>query len=204
MARSAARRPLSEQPIPAPASVSVAVAPVVGTGQHIVPTEAEDEERRVFIEGLFLAGAPTSRIIQLACAPPRIDSDGVKRGGLGITKQLARHYLAELRSFHALFASEADNTRRTDQLARLRNDMMRMRSEKKVPYATVGTHEKLIAEIEGNLAPRRLQVELHAVPDALAAAVAGWSADDVERMVAEELEREKRLAAIETTASPIE
>ncbi len=203
MARNPRLRPPELPPVQ-PAAPSVALAPTVGTGQLLHPTEAEDEERRQFIEGLFLAGAPYTRIVQLATQPPVLGPDGKRTGGgLGIGKGLVKHYLAELRQTHALFAAESEKTKRSDQLARLRNHLMRMASATKPPWASIQSTEKLIAEIEGNLAPRRLQVELHAVPDALAAAVAGMTPADIERQIAEELEREKKLAAIDTTASSV-
>ena len=172
------------------------------------PVEVSDEERverLAFVESLYLAGMPTQRIVTLCMRPFGRDVGG-NLTGLGLGNRAVRELVTQVRTAYLDDFKAREATRRTDQLARLHNDLARMRSSGKVPWSTVATTEKLVAEVEGNLAPRRFEVGVQALPDALTQALASqFSTDEaVQLALAEERERERRLRAIETTgeASP--
>lgn len=187
------RRPHALPPgLPADGPRHVAFAPPTGLGGAPPSTPAQLAERRAFVEPLWLAGTPAAQIVDFA-----------NKQGKGWTAQQVRNTLAELRSEYAADYADRETTRRTDQLARLHRHLALMSSTRPVPHSAIATTEKLIAEIEGNLAPRRLQVEQRAVPDALAAVCAGMSEAEVERLLAEERERELRLGAVETTGAAL-
>ncbi len=147
------------------------------------------EERRQFVDNLVRAGATTDQIARLAQRQFGIERRTVDRLLVDLKKLLREELLA------------ADS--KVEQLARLRNDLLKMRTMTKQPHAAIVATEKLIAEIEGNLAPRKLQHDFKgAVPDALAAALSGMTAEDLEALAQEQLELEKKAAAIDTTAEP--
>lgn len=156
-------------------------------------------ERYQFIESLLLSGMTNSRVIAACVQPYAKDENGLLMG-LGIGPDQVVPICTEIRKRWQDDYKAREATRRTDQLACLQNDLARMRSQSTVPWSTVGVHEKLKAEIEGNLAPRRLEVGVHAIPDALGVALAGMTEADVEALIAEELELTKKAQAIVTTA----
>lgn len=158
-------------------------------------------ERRAFVESLLLSGMPNSRVVAI-CAQPYARGPSGSLMGLGLGPSSVVPICNEIRRQWADDYKSREATRRTDQLTCLQNDLSRMRSQQQVPWQSVTAQEKLRAEIEGNLAPRRLEVGIAAVPDALAASLAGLTAADVEAILAEELEVAKKLRAIETTAEP--
>ncbi len=169
----------------------VHAAPNVGA--PVVPSVEPEvtAARREFLEGLVLVGAPRSRILQLARRK-------------GYSTKICDEDIRLIRAEHAADQADREKTRRSDQLARLRNSLMRMQSEARPPWAAIQATEKLIAEIEGNLAPRRLEVGLTAIPDALAAAVSAMTPESIEAAIAEELERNRLLAsAIPTTGESV-
>lgn len=173
--------------------------------QPPVITPEQHAERRAFVESLLLAGMTNSRVVAICAQPLQRNAQGHITSGLGLGPSAVIPICIEIRRQWADDYKAREATRRTDQLARLQNDTSRMRTQANVPWSTVQQTEKLIAEIEGNLAPRRLEVGVHAVPDALAASLAGMTEADVEAIIAEERENAKKLAAIPTTAeaSPV-
>lgn len=170
-------------------------------GRAFVPVVTPEQyaERRAFIESLLLSGMPNSRVVAI-CAQPYGKSATGGLTGLGVGPQVVVPICNEIRKQWADDYRSREATRRTDQLTCLQNDLARMRSQAQVPWQSVTAQEKLRAEIEGNLAPRRLEVGLAAVPDALAASIANMTEADCEAILAEELEREKKLNAFVTTA----
>lgn len=190
--------------MPRPTAAGPTYVPAQGL---VPPTPSADEiaERRAFVDSLLKAGATVDQICTLAAKRPELNKQGQRTGG-GFN--LSKHQVQVLvRDLRALLAEELQSpTSKLEQLGRLRNDLLKMRSMAKPPHAAMASYEKLIAEIEGNLAPRRVQLEVHTIPDAVAAVVAGMTNDDVEAMMLEEREREKQLRAITTTgeASPVE
>jgi hypothetical protein len=94
-------------------------------------------------------------------------------------------------------------TRRTDQLARVHRHLAIMSMETKKPWAAIQAMEKLASEIEGNLAPRRLDINVSTIPDALAQSCAGLTEELAEQIIAEELEAQRKLAAISTTGESL-
>ncbi len=153
------------------------------------PTPEEMEERRQFVDNLVRAGGTPDQIATLA------------RRQFGIDRRTVERLLVDLRKLMREELEASDS--KVEQLYRLRNDLLKMRTLPKQPYASIVATEKLVAEIEGNLAPRKLQHDFKgAVPDALAAALAGMTAEDLEALANEQLELEKKAAAIVTTAEP--
>jgi hypothetical protein len=159
-------------------------------------------ERRAFVDSLLKAGATVDQICTLAAKAPELDQQGKRTGGgFGLTHHQVKTLVRDLR---ALLAEELQTpTAKLEQLGRLRNDLLKMRSMVKPPHAAISSHEKLIAEIEGNLAPRRIQHEVHAIPDAVAAICGSMTNEEVESLMLEEREREKMLRAIPTTGEAV-
>jgi hypothetical protein len=204
MSKDMARTP---RQLPAPSAAGPASAPPTGEAAHrapaVDPATALDHER--YVLSLVLAGAPTIQIEQLACAPSTFDGSKRIGGGLGVSKTVARQLIRAVRSLLLEESPETVTTRRAEMTARLQNDLMRMRSLPKVPYAAVSQHEKLLSELHGLLAPRRVAIELSTVPDALAAVVAGMTDSTVEEQLLEERERDRMLRSITVSgeASPV-
>ncbi len=182
-----ARQPLTRAPQPEPRGPALAPPPTGLSPPH--PTADELARRRLLVAGMLNDGHPMSYIVDVATIQ------------LGINAGQVKATVAELRRLLLEEEAEARPFRQLAQVQRLRADVAKMRGiTARVPWSALGTHEKLIAEIEGNLAPRRIKHEIAPVPDALAAVVNGMTTDDVERTIAEELEHMKKLAAINTTA----
>jgi hypothetical protein len=184
-----ARQPLSRAPDPEPAGPALAPP---NTQPALQPTAEELAKRRLLVAGMLNDGHPLSYIVDVATIQ------------LGVNEGQVRATIRELR--HQLLEEEAEARpfRQLAQVQRLRADVAKMRGLPRQPWSSVGTHEKLIAEIEGNLAPRRIKHEIAAVPDALAAVVNSLSEADVEREILEQREHMKKLAAITTTAEAAE
>lgn len=184
-------RPL---PTPDPMPQGHALPPALTPEQHA--------ERRTFIEQLLLSGMPNSRVVAI-CIQPYGKSPSGSLTGLGVGPAVVVPICTEIRRQWADDYKAREATKRTDQLTCLQNDLARMRSQQQVPWQSVTAQEKLRAEIEGNLAPRRLEVGIAAVPDALAASLANMTEADVEAIIAEELEAVKNQRALVTTAEPV-
>lgn len=165
-------------------------------------TEEQHAERRNFVEALVLSGMPNTRVVQV-CARPYSRDAGGNLAGLGIGPSVVVDIIRQIRQRWADDYKSRESTRRTDQLTRLHNDLALMSIDKTPNRAAKVSTEKLIAEIEGNLAPRRLEVAHSALPDALVASVSDMTEADVEAALLEELEREKKLKAIDTTAEAL-
>ena len=181
-----ARQPLTRAPLPEPTGPALAPPPTAETKPH--PTADELARRRLLVAGMLNDGHPMSYIVDVATIQ------------LGINAGQVKATVAELRRALLEEEAEARPFRQLAQVQRLRADVAKMRGiQARVPWSALGTHEKLIAEIEGNLAPRRIKHEIAPVPDALAAVVNGMSEGDVEGIITEERERVKMLAAINTT-----
>lgn len=154
------------------------------------PSPEQVEERRQFVDKLLKAGATPDQIATLA------------QGQFGIDKRTVDRLVADYRRLLREELQHSDN--KLEQLGRLRNDLLKMRTQQKPPYAAIATTEKLVAEIEGNLAPRKLQHDFKgAVPDALAAALGSMTSDDLEALAQEQAELERKAASIETTAESV-
>lgn len=186
-----ARQPLASAP--ARANTGPASAPpIVGPPAAGHPDPLVMTERRMFIGGMLRDGHPMNTIVDVAMVR------------FGIHEGQVRSVVADLRRLMVEADAETKPFRQLEQLDRLRADLAKMRAQPRMPFAALTSHEKLIAEIEGNLAPRRIKHEVQPLPDALAAALAGMSAADVERIMREEREVQKKLAAFVTTATPAE
>lgn len=185
-----ARQPLSRAPDPQPTGPALAPPNTGLSPPH--PTAEELAKRRLLVAGMLNDGHPLSYIIDVATIQ------------LGVNEGQVRSTIRELRAQLLEEEAEARPFRQLAQVQRLRADVAKMRGQGRQPWSAVGTHEKLIAEIEGNLAPRRIKHEIAAVPDALAAVVNSLSEADVEREILEQREHMKKLAAIPTTAEAAE
>lgn len=156
-------------------------------------TPAQKQLRFETVERVYLSGGTNGQICTAAAA------ELTKQHKLPTEPRELLGVLGEVRQKTKEDFESRKETRRTDQLARLQSDLLAMRTNPKTPRQAIAHTEKLIADIEGNLAPRRLEVAVHAVPDALAQSCAGMTADDVERIIAEEQELLKKLRAIPAT-----
>lgn len=166
------------------------------TGGSVPPpphevTVEEREARLAYVESLYLAGLPSRQIFALAAQPPVLDATGKRvGGGIGVKASATKILLAEIRQSYADDWKSREAFRRTDQMARLQRHLAQMASEGgRKPWAQIMRAEQLISEVEGNLAPRRLELEVRDLPDALAQVIAGMSRDDVARVLAEERAR---------------
>lgn len=202
MARVPRPTPIKPPAAPAtPTAAGPASAPLVGTGSGPAAKLEDVEVHRRFVEGLVLRGAMLTRIVTLArqgWTDPQVPGRRFTIGDATV-KRMHRDVCAAIRE-------EVDGTSkdsRRDQIARLRDDLLRMRSDPKTSWTALSTHEKLVAEVEGNLAPRRLTLEVGPVPDALAASIAGMTPEAIEQALAEELEREKKLRAIDVQGQAV-
>lgn len=167
-------------------------------------TEANGEELRLIVANLVLAGAPTLRVIDVvnhrdcpSCkARVEVDVEVCPRCNTEQPVELVRHKLSDrsVRSYMngARLEIQREYEERRSQLAseqveRLRNDLLRMRSSSKVPWTAVAQHERLVADITGTIAPRRVHLTGNeGLVSALSAALAGMSSEERERAVVEQ------------------
>ncbi len=175
-----ARQPLTRAPLLEPTGPALAPPNTGLSPPH--PTAAEMAERRLLIAGMLNDGYPIATIIDVAQSTKGLN-EGQVRATIGELRRLMLEEEAEARPFRQLA-----------QVQRLRADTAKMRGQQRVPFASLGTHEKLIAEIE----------EIAPLPDALAQVINAMAPTDVERIIAEEREHAKMLAAITTTAEAAE
>lgn len=143
--------------------------------------EAMVVERRALVAGLLDSGASQGQI-QRALAE--------KYGYLtpASAKDVARKYVAEARKARAGEYREAKGTVKAEQVARVKNDLIRMRSMDRPPWSAIAKHEDLLARMCGTLEPIGVTLSGSvAVHESLIACVARLDPGDVERLVAEEL-----------------
>ncbi len=154
------------------------------------PTPDEIEARRQFIDNLLKAGATVDQIATLA------------RQKFSLDKRTVEREVADLRRLLREELAAADS--KVEQLGRLRNDLLKMRSERSPRWSSIAATERLISEIEGNLAPRKLQHDFKGqVPDVLAAVLSGMSGEELEDIAAEQREIERKAAAYVTSGEPV-
>ena len=146
----------------------------------------------MLIGGMLRDGHPMNTILDVA------------RKTLGLNERQVKTVVADLRRAMVEADAELKPFRQLEQVERLRQDLAKMRAQPRIPFNALTSHEKLVAEIEGNLAPRRIKHEIAAVPDSIATVLAGMSEADVERIIAEEREVVRKLAAIVTTSESAE
>ena len=143
--------------------------------------EAMVVERRALVAGLLDSGASQGQI-QRAIAE--------KYGYLtpASAKDVARKYVGEARKARAGEYREAKGTVKAEQVARVKNDLIRMRTMKSPPWSAIAKHEDLLARMCGTLEPIGVTLSGSvAVHESLIACVARLDPGDMERLVAEEL-----------------
>lgn len=78
-------------------------------------------------------------------------------------------------------------------VARLRNDLARMRSREHPPWNSIARHEEMLGRIFGIFAPQKIEVDVFAtMRQSLAAVIVDLSPDEADAIVAEQLELETR------------
>jgi hypothetical protein len=158
-------------------------------------SEVEREARRVVVRQLLALGVGLDSL-------PRAMADRGWQMSRGLARAEYEAVMAEWVADHAAFRE----TTRVAQIRRLEADLVRYRAAETAPddapgaktrWQAVVQTEALLARLQGHLAPVTHEVRVEAtvvVREALVEVVAGLTADDLDALVAEELELE-RLAA---------
>jgi len=154
----------------------------------------------------MLSGAPTSRVLEIVntrkcvepncTARPQVDvatcpACGTEQPAFLLRAPLSRRavqsYMQSVRVEIQQEFQEARSQLAADQVERLRNDLLRMRSMPRIPWPSVSQHERLLAEITGTFAPRRLVLTgSEGLVSSLATVLAGMTPEERERAVAEQ------------------
>lgn len=145
-------------------------------------------ERRSLVAGLIDAGASSSQIVAaFAEQYPHLRRDTVRKVATKYTDEARKARVNEYRS--------ARSTYKAEQVARLRNDLLRMRAMDRKPWSSIAKHEELLARITGTLEPIGVAVSGSvAVHESLIAVVSKLDPQDVEEMVAEQVALEAAAA----------
>lgn len=93
-------------------------------------------------------------------------------------------YSAVLRDWREDYSREV-TYHRVAQVRRLMNDLVRMRSQPKVPWSSVGRHEELLSEITGTKREMRVSIvdAREDVKDALANVIGNMSEDEIDSFI---------------------
>lgn len=143
--------------------------------------EAMVVERRALVAGLLDSGASTAQIT-------RAIAEKYDYLTPASAKDVARKYVGEARKARAGEYREAKGTIKAEQIARVKNDLIRMRTMARPPWSAIAKHEDLLARMCGTLEPIGVNLSGSvAVHESLMACVARLEPGDVERLVAEEL-----------------
>jgi len=145
-------------------------------------------ERRSLVAGLIDAGASSSQIVAaFAEQYPHLRRDTVRKVATKYTDEARKARQEEYRS--------ARSTYKAEQVARLRNDLLRMRAMDRKPWSSIAKHEELLARITGTLEPIGVAVSGSvAVHESLIAVVSKLDPHDVEELVAEQVALEAAAA----------
>lgn len=99
--------------------------------------------------------------------------------------------------WESMYEEEA-RKERPRQIARLRNDLARMRAMDRPSFQSIARHEEILGRILGTFAPQRLEVDVFTnMRQSLAAVIVDLTPETSDAMVAEQLELEAR-AKLET------
>lgn len=143
--------------------------------------ERERIDRRQFVLALIQAGATRDTMHEAAAQrTPPIPASTVDN----IAREIRKGWRDE-------FTEQVKETR-AEQVMRLRRDLVQMRLEQKKPWAAIRAHERLLASVEGNLAPMRVAVDVDfTLRETLGAIVSGLDAEAYEELLREQLEVER-------------
>lgn len=154
-------------------------------------------KRRAIVAGLLDAGASTSQITaalreEYAYMAPET------------ARTVAKKYIGEARKARVGEYRAGKMSNKAEQVARLRNDLIRMRSMERVPWSSVTKAEELLARVTGTLEPIGVNVSGSvAVHESLIAVIARLEPDDVEAMVAEQVAIEAAAASVGVTVGAL-
>jgi len=190
----------------APAPKSLPPANSRGTGgTGGAEGEESTEAVRLLVASLMLSGAPSTRVAEIVNTRDCVGSCG-RRVPVDVTQcphcaaELAfvRHRLSlrtvqlRMQEIRADLHAEYKDRRATiaaEQVERLQNDLLRMRSSAKVPWSSVNQHERLLADITGTIAPRRVHLTGdEGLAASLVSVLAGMTAEERERAIIEQRE----------------
>jgi hypothetical protein len=186
-------RPQSRKPRSKPAKQTEGQRVGVALNKDRAAKAATVAKRRDIVAGLLDAGASTSQI-EAALA----EEFGYMTPQT--TRNVARQYITEARKARVGEYRAAKMSNKAEQVARIRNDLIRMRSMGRVPWSSVAKAEELLARITGTLEPIGVNVSGSvAVHESLLAVIARLEPDDVEHLVAEQVAIEAAAASVGVT-----
>jgi len=149
-----------------------------------LPTPEEREQRRALVYQLLNSGADAATI-RRACAE-RFDMRA------DLVDELVRKVKAERAE-----QFEADRGRyKSEQVARLQSDLVRMRAQERKPWGAIARHEQLLARVVGTIEPVGINITgTVSVREALVAVVQHLDTDAIDDIVTEQLELSARARA---------
>lgn len=177
-------------------------------------------ERRQFVASLVLNGAPTSQVHRLinlrACTGCEKQVQADLETCPHCTAKLSPRPLIQERRVQLLVAEVRNDlhreyqdnlaTMKAEQVNRIRNDLLKMRSSSKIPWPSVVAAERLLADIVGTIPPKQqsVAVTFNDVGQTLVAVISGMSTEEAERAVQEqrELMRAAGRDVVESTGEP--
>jgi hypothetical protein len=138
---------------------------------------AEKTRRFEFVENLMQTGAPLSMISALAKEPPP--------KGLGVVRHVVELVVAEVRAAWREREEAQRSNAKLEQRERLRATLAKAVAAKSF-NAAIGA-ERLLAELDATLAPRRVEVDATLVQrEALVLVVAGLDEAELDRIAEEQ------------------
>lgn len=151
--------------------------------------EAMMADRRALVAGLLDSGASVGQITRAIAE--RYDYLTPMSA-----RDVARRYVAEARKARVGEYREAKAAAKAEQVARIKNDLIRMRSCGRPPWSAIAKAEDLLARILGTLEPIGVNVSGSvAVHESLIAVIQRMDPQDVEAIVSEELALEAAAAS---------
>ncbi len=155
---------------------------------------AARDHRHLSPEELEARRAVVRQLLSLGVTPDQLP-EAMRDQGWPMSREVARREYDAVMAEWAADHAHLRETTRIAQVQRLQSDLARYRRDKKW-QATIQT-EALLARVLGHLAPTevKVQVEAHVVVrEALVEIVSGMSAEEMERIMAEEEELEQLAA----------
>lgn len=146
-----------------------------------VARESMKLERRTLAASLLDAGASTEQIVKAFLDRyHRQDPVWVRKVAIQYTKEAREARIEEFRIARGAYKAE--------QVARLRSDLLRMRSMDRKPWSSIAKHEELLARITGTLEPIGVSVTAAvAVQESLVAVIGRMDPATIDAVVSEQV-----------------
>lgn len=165
---------------------------------HISPKASVAKQRKQLLEqrqratvvDLLNSGASAERIVQVLAQgvtldPRDMSSPDAKR--FPMKRAAVRRFISELQQERANELSGLKGVYKSEQVARLMADCLRMRSQPKPPWSAIARAEELLMRLLGTAEPERVQVSGQlAVREAIVASVYQLTDDELEALATEQ------------------